>query len=104
MALLYPFPGVPWLLNAVIVLALIGAGVAGAIPPLWGPKSFNTGAGMHRTDTLAAFVRANMPPTAAGTLSEREALDIAAYILGQPRPKFQGNAPQIFQPEPARFF
>lgn len=81
-----------------------GAGVAGAIPPLWGPKSFNTGAVMHRTDTLAAFVRANMPPTAAGTLSEREALDIAAYILGQPRPKFQGNAPQVFQPEPARFF
>ena len=81
-----------------------GAGVANVFPPLWGPKSWNTGAGMYRTDTLATFIRANMPPNAATRLSTIEAVDIAAFILRQPRPKFHGNAPQIFEPEPARFF
>jgi thiosulfate dehydrogenase len=81
-----------------------GSGVAGAFPPLWGPKSFNTGAGMHRTDTLASFIHADMPLAAPVSLSVREAADLAAYILRQPRPRFRGSAPQIFQPEPARFF
>ena len=80
-----------------------GAGVAGAIPPVWGPKSFNTGAGMHREDMLASFVRANMPPGGTGALSEQEARDVAAYILRQPRPRFR-TVPQIFEPEPATFF
>jgi thiosulfate dehydrogenase len=80
-----------------------GAGNGTAIPPLWGAKSWNTGAGMHRVDTLASFIRANMPLGAAH-LSTGEAVDIAAYVLRQPRPRFHGSAPQIFQPEPARFF
>jgi len=81
-----------------------GTGIAPAIPPIWGPKSFNTGAGMYRTDMLASFVRANMPPGGSETLSEQQALDVAAYILRQPRPRFRGAAPQIFEPEPAKFF
>src|SRR5574338_31772 len=32
-----------------------------AYPPLWGPDSFNDGAGMHRIITAANFIRANMP-------------------------------------------
>ena len=30
-------------------------------PPLWGPDSYNDGAGMARPITAASFVRANMP-------------------------------------------
>ena len=81
-----------------------GAGIPNVFPPLWGPKSFNTGAGLHRTDTLAAFVQANMPPNGTRHLETQEAVDIAAFVLGHRRPPFHGNAPQIFQPEPARFF
>jgi thiosulfate dehydrogenase len=81
-----------------------GAGTAAA-PPLWGPRSFNTGAGMHRQDTLAAFVRYNMPfGSPPNTLSAQEAVDVAAFILRHRRPLFHGRAPVIFQPEPAHFF
>src|ERR1019366_7607232 len=30
-------------------------------PPLWGPNSFNDGAGMHRVLTAARFIKARMP-------------------------------------------
>ena len=30
-------------------------------PPLWGPNSFNDGAGMHRVLTAARFIKAQMP-------------------------------------------
>ena len=40
-----------------------------AVPAVWGPRSFNIGAGMARLDTAAAFIRANMPRGAGGTLS-----------------------------------
>ena len=58
-------------------------------PPLWGRDSFNAAAGMHRLDTLAAFIHANMPLSAivgAPVLSEQDAWDIAAFIEAQPRP------------------
>ena len=47
---------------------------------------------MARYRTAAAFIRANMPRTAPGSLSLQEALDVAAYIDGQPRPDFAGKA------------
>ena len=81
-----------------------GAGIPNVFPPLWGSKSFNTGAGLHRNDTLASFIQANMPPNSAAHLNTQEAVDIAAFVLSHPRPPFRGNAPQVFQPEPARFF
>jgi thiosulfate dehydrogenase len=62
-----------------------------AVPPLWGPDSFNNGAGMARPITAARFIRANMP---FGTdplhplLSVAEAFDVAAFIEEQPRPDF----------------
>ena len=62
-------------------------------PPLWGPDSFNDGAGMHRLITSARFIHANMP---LGTtfesplLTEEEAFDVAAYINSQPRPEKSG--------------
>lgn len=58
-------------------------------PPLWGPDSFNDGAGMHRLIASASFIRANMPLGVrhdAPLLSVEEAWDVAAYINSQPRP------------------
>jgi thiosulfate dehydrogenase len=62
-------------------------------PPLWGPDSYNDGAGMARGITAAQFVHANMP---FGTTSEAPALsipdtfDVVAFISGQPRPHKPG--------------
>ena len=58
-------------------------------PPLWGPDSFNDGAGMHRLIASANFIRANMPfgtKYDAPVLSVDDAWDVAAYINNQPRP------------------
>lgn len=58
-------------------------------PPLWGPDSFNDGAGMHRLITSASFIHANMPFGThynAPVLSAEDAWDVAAYINSQPRP------------------
>ena len=58
-------------------------------PPLWGPDSFNAGAGMHQRATAAAFIHDNMPlgtNAAAPVLTPQGAWDIAAYIETQPRP------------------
>jgi thiosulfate dehydrogenase len=63
------------------------------VPPLWGTRSFNDGAGMNRLITAANFVHFNMPH---GTdyldpqLSVEEAWDVAAYMVAQPRPKKAG--------------
>jgi thiosulfate dehydrogenase len=64
-----------------------GAGVPPILPPLWGPGSFNQGAGMTRVKKMAAFVQYNMPQNAPGTLTPQEAYDLAAYINSKPRPK-----------------
>lgn len=63
-----------------------GSGAAG-IPPLWGPHSFNSGAGMSTMPMLSSFVYSNMPYQEA-CLTEEEALDVAAYVISKPRPKF----------------
>ena len=73
-----------------------GQGTPGApgtfvFPPLWGPRSFNNGAGMARLSVAAAFVQAKMPLGRGGTLSDQEAYDIAAYFTRQPRPEFTGK-------------
>lgn len=65
-----------------------------AFPPLWGNDSFNWGAGMHRINTAAAFIRANMPFGKAGSLSNQQAWDVALYINSHERPqdpRFNGD-------------
>jgi thiosulfate dehydrogenase len=65
------------------------------MPPLWGPDSFNDGAGMARLITAANFVHFNMPH---GTdylnpqLTVEDAWDVAAYFVSQPRPHKEGLA------------
>ena len=63
------------------------------MPPLWGPESYNDGAGMARLITFANFVHFNMPHGADylnPQLSDEEAWDVAAYVLSQPRPQRSG--------------
>ena len=67
---------------------LQGADSAYVFPPLWGAQSFNVGAGMARVSVAAGFVQAKMPLGNAGTLSDQEAYDIAAYFTSKPRPDF----------------
>jgi thiosulfate dehydrogenase len=68
------------------------AGQGSAVaPPLWGPGSFNIGAGMARLRTAAAFIRDNMPFDKPGTLTDRQAVDVAAFVVAQPRPDFPGK-------------
>lgn len=65
-----------------------------AFPPLWGKQSFNWGAGMHRINTAAAFIRANMPLGKGGSLSNQQAWDVAYYINSHERPqdpRFKGD-------------
>jgi thiosulfate dehydrogenase len=63
-------------------------------PALWGPDSFNWGAGMGRINNAAAFVKANMPLGLPGTLSEQQAWDVALYMNSHERPqdpRYTGN-------------
>jgi thiosulfate dehydrogenase len=54
-------------------------------PPLWGPASYNKGAGMAQAGLLARFLKGNMPYGNAD-LRDQEATDLAAWIDGQDRP------------------
>ncbi len=65
-----------------------GEGRRNAFPPLWGPDSFNDGAGMHGVKKMAAFVKQNMPQNRMGILTAQEAYDVAAFVHQQPRPAF----------------
>ncbi len=65
-----------------------GAGVPAVFPALWGPDSYNDGAGMNKVPKMAAFLVKAMPPTQLGSLSPQDAYDVATYIHGKPRAKF----------------
>jgi thiosulfate dehydrogenase len=81
-----------------------GAGIHGAFPPLWGPTSFNNGAGMAHINRMTGFVMYNMPQNAPGSLSLQEAYDISGWVLSHPRPKFDPSRAIAQPPLPARFF
>ena len=58
-------------------------------PPLWGPNSYNSGAGLYRMSRFAGYVKANMPLGATidyPMLSDEQAWDVAAYVNAQLRP------------------
>lgn len=56
-------------------------------PPAWGPMSFNDGAGLSRNDKLAAWLKVAMP-LGDPYLTDKQALDVAAFVNSQPRPHF----------------
>lgn len=61
---------------------------AGIVPPVWGTKSYNIGAGMARYRTAAQFVLHNMPLDRPNSLTPQQALDVARYIDSRARPDF----------------
>jgi thiosulfate dehydrogenase len=56
-------------------------------PPLWGPHSFNWGAGMASIKNAAGFIKANMPLSQGNTLTDQQAWDVATYMDSQERPQ-----------------
>jgi thiosulfate dehydrogenase len=65
-------------------------GIGYQYPPLWGPRSYNVGAGLYRLTRFAGYVKANMPFGATydnPQLTDEEVWDLAAYVNSQPRPK-----------------
>jgi thiosulfate dehydrogenase len=56
--------------------------------PLWGPDSWNDGAGAARVYTLAGIIRYAMPYLDPGRLTDEEAQLIAAFIDSKPRPVY----------------
>lgn len=63
-------------------------------PPLWGPQSYNWGAGMHQLANSSGFIKANMPLGLGGSLSEQEAWDVAVFMNSHERPqdpRFKGS-------------
>jgi thiosulfate dehydrogenase len=56
--------------------------------PLWGPDSWNDGAGAARVYTLAGIIRYSMPYLDPGSLSDADAQHLAAFITSKPRPAY----------------
>jgi thiosulfate dehydrogenase len=56
--------------------------------PLWGPESWNDGAGAARIYTLAGMIRYTMPYLDPGSLTDEEAQHISAFINSKERPNF----------------
>lgn len=55
-------------------------------PPLWGREAYTRGSTLHELDTLARYIKANMPPGAGFSLSDAQALDLASHLRRQRRP------------------
>ncbi|GFZ90826.1 c-type cytochrome [Dyella caseinilytica] len=56
-------------------------------PPLWGPQSFNWGAGMEQITNAAGFIKANMPLGRGNTLTDQDAWDVAYFMDAHERPQ-----------------
>ncbi len=56
--------------------------------PLWGPDSWNDGAGAARIYTLAGIIRYMMPYLEPGKFSDEEAQHISAFINSKQRPSY----------------
>ena len=74
----------------------LGQTADGAVvfPPLWGPMSFNWGAGMGSIKNAAGFIKGNMPLSQGNTLSDQEAWDVAMFMDSHERPqdpRFKGS-------------
>jgi thiosulfate dehydrogenase len=63
------------------------AGDHQVFPPLWGPRSYNWGAGMHQINNAAGFIHENMPLGKGRTLTEQEAWDVAFFMNAHERPQ-----------------
>ena len=69
-------------------------------PPLWGAHSFNWGAGMGSVSNAANFIKANMPFSQGGSLTNQQAWDVALFVDSHDRPqdpRFVGSVAQTRQ-------
>jgi thiosulfate dehydrogenase len=66
--------------------------------PLWGPDSWNDGAGAARVYTMAGIIRYSMPYLDPGSLTDEEAQHLAAFIDAKPRPPYPFK-PQDYRTE-----
>lgn len=61
-------------------------------PPLFGPDSYTTGAGLYRLSRFAGYIKYNMPNDLATPekpfLTDDQCWDVAAFINSMPRPDF----------------
>lgn len=64
-------------------------------PPLWGPDTYNWGAGMQRVNTAAYFIKRNMPLGQPGKLTDQQAWDVAMYLDTRERPQDPRNQGDI---------
>lgn len=75
-------------------------------PSLWGATSFNIGAGMARLQTATGFIKYHMPLGQPQSLTDQEALNIAAFVIQQPRPDYLAKSkdwPKGNKPIDARY-
>ena len=56
-----------------------------SVPPVAGPASYSKAGGPYMTPVIAAFIQRQMPLAKPGSLSEQDALNVAAYINALPR-------------------
>ena len=71
-------------------------GVKLSAPPIAGPESYNTGAGMSHPKVLAGFVHVDMP-FGQSNLSAQDSVDVAAYVDSLPRPLFNSTSWNTFE-------
>ena len=73
-------------------------------PAVFGPNSFNDGAGIYRLRSGVGFIYGNMPfghadatmatadiPDTSSLLSQEDAWDVLAYVISQDRPKWKNR-------------
>ena len=68
------------------------AGSGYEFPPLWGPDSYNDGAGMDHFERAVGFIQHNMPrgvDPAHPQLTLQEAWDVVALLQSRPRPHYR---------------
>jgi thiosulfate dehydrogenase len=69
--------------------------------PLWGPNSWNDGAGAARIYTLAGIIRYMMPYMDPGSTTDEEAQHLSAFINSHERPSYPFKAQDyLTEPQP----
>lgn len=89
--------------NCIACHATDGSGTSDSTgPPLWGDGSFNEAAGINRLSKAAGFIQNNMPKGQAGTLTDQEAADLAAFLLSHERPEGDPDVVGDYHKDPDR--
>ena len=77
--------------------------IKGAAPVLWGDESFTDASNMNRMSVMTNYVKDYLPQDDAGSLSDQEAADVAAYVLSKDRPQWKEDKSDWSDGKPADF-